>query len=611
MTPSPLPTPPGDRLERALAAYLSAPPSTRGEADELLAGNPDLAELLQPMLGDFRLVRELGRGGMGIVHEAWQRSLDRRVAVKVLSPALVANPAAAARFRREAAAAGRLRHPHIVEVFGFGSVAGEHFFAMQFVDGRPLHDVAERFREPEAAVALAAQLADALHHAHAAGLVHRDVKPGNVLVRADGSVLLTDFGVARDEALPSLTRDGSFVGTLDYASPEQVRGEVVDARSDVWALGVILHELLAGSHPFTASTQQATLHRILTAEPPRLQGRPGITDDLAAVVDRALAKNRLHRYASAAALLADLHALQRGEGVSVRLPTGVERVRRWAAREPWRAFAAAVVLVAAPVLTGVLGYLWANAGRIEAATAAEAFAQREEIVSAALLAMSGDNDAQRVLTALEPLAGGDEEMAIVRALLLTLILGRPADAHAALQGFSGPVVELMHRFIDQPRVVIERLDAVPAPPTALRSRSTPTTPPRGQTSAPCCARRSRHPRRSRRCRTPCDSGRTTPATRTCWRWRCATAVTSPARSACSSARWTWSPTTTPLRSTSATCCHAAAITKAHSPRFGRRSPRIRRTRAPSPTSATRWGAWAATTKRCRLRCEPASWRPAT
>ncbi|MGB3967209.1 MAG: serine/threonine-protein kinase, partial [Planctomycetota bacterium] len=335
---------PGSRLERALQVFLSRSPSTDAERRALLADHPELADVLAPMLapeeraadddgrvlGDFRLVRELGRGGMGIVHEAWQRSLDRRVAVKLLAPGLVASPSAVARLRREATAAGRLRHANIVEVLGFGEDGGEHWFAMQFVDGAPLHQVANRFQTPAAAIALCAQLADALAHAHAQGVVHRDVKPGNVLVRGDGTALLADFGVARDEALPSLTRDGSFVGTLHYASPEQVRGQRVDARSDVWSLGVILHELLAGEHPFAAPTQEATMHRILTAEPPSLRGRPGIGDDLAAVVALTLAKEPARRYASAEAMLRDPRALERGEAVSARLPGTGERLRRWA-----------------------------------------------------------------------------------------------------------------------------------------------------------------------------------------------------------------------------------------------------------------------------------------
>jgi tetratricopeptide (TPR) repeat protein len=450
-------TAPGDRLERALAAFLAAPPTTRAEADRLLEQNPDLAELLEPMLapdahaapgadaaservlGDFRLVRELGRGGMGIVYEAWQRSLDRRVAVKLLAPALVANPSAVARFHREAASVSRVRHANIVEVIGFGSDGGEHFFAMQYVDGVPLHDAAARFAAPAAAVRLVAQLADALACAHAAGLVHRDVKPANVIVRADGEALLTDFGVARDESLPSLTRDGGFVGTLDYASPEQVRGEPVDARTDVWALGVILYELLAGEHPFTAATQEATMHAILAREPAALRHR-GVSDDLAAVVVRTLEKNRLRRYASAAALLADLRALERGEPVSVRLPSGIERVRRWAARNPWRAVAAAVVLVAVPALAGSLGYLWANAPRIEAAAAAERLRQREELLGAAL-ATAHDDAARDGLAMLGPERPDEDlEIVVVRAMLHSG-LGEYEEAQRVLAGRTEPVAE--------------------------------------------------------------------------------------------------------------------------------------------------------------------------
>ncbi len=233
---------PSERLERALAVWLEFVESGAKDPERLLAAHPDLHEPLQAMLGrsdadvadgadegevlgDFRLVRELGRGGMGIVHEAWQRSLDRRVALKVLSPALSASPAAVARFRREAAAVGRLRHQGIVEVYGLHGDGQRHWFAMGLVDGEPLWRCAQRFTEPAAAVALVCQIADALQHAHAHGLVHRDVKPGNVLVRADGSAVLTDFGLAHGNDLPSVTVAGSLAGTPAYMSPEQCRGE--------------------------------------------------------------------------------------------------------------------------------------------------------------------------------------------------------------------------------------------------------------------------------------------------------------------------------------------------------------------------------------------------
>ena len=381
---------PGDRLERALELFL-AKPAGGDDMARLLAANDDLRDLLEPMLegsrgaappeaepvlGDFRLVRELGRGGMGVVYEAWQRSLDRKVAVKVLAPSLVESPSAVARFRREAAAAGRLRHPAIVEVHGFGSDGGRHFFAMQFLDGQPLSRCMERFRDPAAAVALLTPIVDALVHAHGQGLVHRDVKPDNLLVDAEGHAKLTDFGVARDEELPSLTQQGGFIGTLDYAAPEQVRGEPVDGRADVWAIGVILHELLTGEHPFPAATREALQHAILTVQPPSLQHRPGIGHDLAAIVAQALARHRDRRYASAAALLADLQALQSGRPVSARLPTTGERLLRWARREPWQAAALTALLLG--LLGTSLGFFLADRRADENATlvTAEATARR-------------------------------------------------------------------------------------------------------------------------------------------------------------------------------------------------------------------------------------------
>ncbi|MBK8096114.1 MAG: SUMF1/EgtB/PvdO family nonheme iron enzyme [Planctomycetes bacterium] len=370
---------PGERLERALAAFLGDTPGSTVDAGELLAQHGELRDLLEPMLGgsaravvddtderllgDFRLQKELGRGGMGIVFEAWQRSLDRKVAVKVLAPALVASPTAVARFRREAAAAGRLRHPHIVEVHGFGSDGERSWFAMQLVEGEPLHRVAARLATPAAVVELLLQIGSALEHAHAAGLVHRDVKPANVLVRADGHALLTDFGIASDEALPSLTLEGGFLGTLDYASPEQVRGERVDARTDLWALGVLACELLAGSHPFRAATQAATMQAVLSAPTPVLAGVRGVSRDLAAIVDRLLEKDMRRRYASATALLADLRAWRDGRPVSVRLPTAGERVLRWARREPWRA--AALLVLSAGLCASTVGFWLANQRAVE------------------------------------------------------------------------------------------------------------------------------------------------------------------------------------------------------------------------------------------------------
>ncbi|MBL8722605.1 MAG: protein kinase [Planctomycetes bacterium] len=430
-----------ERLERALDLFVGHCEAGRDPA-ELLHAHADLRDLLEPLLegagaapaaapaaggdgaaervlGDFRLVRELGRGGMGIVYEAWQRTLDRRVALKVLAPALAASPGAVARFRREASAMARLRHPNVVEVYGFGAEGEQHWFAMELVVGAPLHRCAAQFAPPTAAVALVAQVLEALVHAHGQGLVHRDVKPGNVLVRNDGSAVLTDFGLAQLSELPSVTADGAFLGTLDYAAPEQVRGEAVDARADVWSVGVVLAELLTGKRPFARPSSVATLRAILTEEPPSLR-RHGVADrDLAAILAKALHKEPARRYGAAAEFLADLRAWQVGGLVRARAPGFGERALRWARREPWRATAVLVVLLAAPVVTWSVAHAAQNAERLAVAARAEQAAEREAALGEAWFAYA-EEAAPRGLAALARLPEDptDLEVAVVRALLL-------------------------------------------------------------------------------------------------------------------------------------------------------------------------------------------------
>lgn len=460
---------PGARLERALELFLSHSESGSVDPGALLERHDDLRDLLEPMvsdhgeggaaatdaraaaapagegrvLGDFRILRELGRGGMGIVYAAWQRSLDRRVALKVLAPQLVSSPASMARFRREAAAAGRLHHPGIVEVYDFGSAGDEHYFAMALVDGLPLHRCADRFRTAAAAVELVAQVVDALQHAHAAGLVHRDVKPANILVRADDRAVLTDFGLASDAELPSMTREGSFVGTLDYAAPEQVHGAPIDARVDVWAAGVVLWELLAGGHPFAAGTPQATMHRILTADPPDLRRRnPAVGSDLAAVVTRALEKDPGRRYLTAAAFLADLRAVQQGGSVSARLSSPGARLMRWTRREPWRAAALGLLLAGVPVVAAGLGYLSAKAPLIAAAEREAARQAREDALGAAWLAYAeGETDAALAAIQGAGLPADDVEAAVARAATLWAREDRVGAEAALAQVRTQPVPE--------------------------------------------------------------------------------------------------------------------------------------------------------------------------
>lgn len=346
--------------------------------------------------GDYTIEHEIGRGGMGIVFAARQRSLDRRVALKLLSRPLLPQARAHLRFQREARLLARLEHRSIVRVLDAGMVGDVPYYAMDLVDGAPLSAVIDAVRRHglptatgatvmaavtgtlertgatdadaatpaaaalrqrsylDACAELGAQVADALAFAHAAGVVHRDVKPSNVLLGRDGAAVLTDFGLARQDDAASMTLTGEFVGTAFYMSPEQARGEPVDHRTDVYSLGVLLYELVTLQRPFAAGTTAQVLARIQRQEPldPK-RCNPGMPDDLAAVVLKAMAKEPGLRYASAGDLAADLRACLLGEPVMARRPSRWQRLRRFARREPWRVAAMATAAAAAAVVIGL------------------------------------------------------------------------------------------------------------------------------------------------------------------------------------------------------------------------------------------------------------------
>ncbi len=260
----------------------------------------ELASLRTALRGQYAVERELGRGGMGIVVLARDERLDRQVALKVLPPALAEVAETRERFLREARMSAQLSHPNIVPVYRADEIGGFAFFAMGYVDGETLGDrIRDRGSLPPAEVVrMLREVAWALTYAHARGIVHRDVKPENILIeRSSGRAIVTDFGIARADFNPSLTADGHVLGTVHYMSPEQSTGEAFDGRSDLYALGCVGFLALSGQLPFDGATPQAILIAHATKAPPSLRSvAPQVPAALATVIDRCLAKRPDDRY---------------------------------------------------------------------------------------------------------------------------------------------------------------------------------------------------------------------------------------------------------------------------------------------------------------------------
>ena len=262
----------------------------------------------------YRITRKLGGGGMADVYLAEDQELGRRVAVKILHERYANDDQFVERFRREATHAAGLSHPNIVSIYDRGETNGSYFIVMEYVEGRTLKELI-RSRGPcptPIAIAYTRQILAALRDAHRNGVIHRDIKPHNVIVDPEGVVKVTDFGIARAGA-SQMTEEGAIIGTAQYLSPEQARGAPVDQTSDLYSTGVVLYELLTGNVPFTGETpvEIAMKHLSEVPEPPS-DHRPEVPDDLDLVVLRALAKEPVDRYASAAAMDADLETVAHG-----------------------------------------------------------------------------------------------------------------------------------------------------------------------------------------------------------------------------------------------------------------------------------------------------------
>src|SRR5215831_15273284 len=266
----------------------------------------------------YEVERELAKGGMADVFVAYDRQLKRRVAVKVLFPEFARDPSFVERFRREAQNAASLNHANIAAVYDWGQERGTYYIVMEYVEGRSLRDII-RTDGPlpaTAAARISSELADALAFAHRNGVVHRDVKPGNVLITASGQVKLTDFGIAANQfdANQSLTQTGSVMGTATYFSPEQAQGHSVDGRSDVYSLGVVLYEMVTGQPPFVGESPVAVAYKHVREEPPPPSTRaPDLPPDLERIILTAMAKDPDARYQTADDLRTDLLRFVRGQ----------------------------------------------------------------------------------------------------------------------------------------------------------------------------------------------------------------------------------------------------------------------------------------------------------
>ena len=394
------------------------------------SSSSDTTELFRPLatLGDYRIVRELGRGGMGVVYEAEQLSLGRRVALKVLPFAGVLNEKSIKRFKNEARAAASLEHPHIVPVYAVSQDRGVHFFAMSLIDGLTLAQVIANLRkratqrntpsldklsidqivsqrcefdapardftplefplnqdsgstleatakDMQAALStkhslfdqayfrriaeIGIQAADALQHAHEHGIVHRDIKPGNLMIDGNGKLWVTDFGLAQFENDPALTMTGDLMGTIHYMSPEQTFGNrtLVNHLTDVYSLGVTLYELLALQPPFAGENREALLRRISVEEPssPQRLNR-AVPDDLVTIVMKAMSKIPQDRYTTAGELAADLRRWLEHRAIMARRPTLLHRATKWSRRN--RTLVTAMVVAVAMLVVAAGGTFW-------------------------------------------------------------------------------------------------------------------------------------------------------------------------------------------------------------------------------------------------------------
>ena len=343
-------------VREGLAILAAAGPDTTTALPVPAQGAPPAA-----LFGDYELLGEIGRGGMGVVRHARQVSLNRMVALKMICSGGLATPAEVRRFRAEAEAAARLDHPNIVPIYDIGEQDGQHYFTMKLVEGGSLSEaIGGRPMPPRRAARLLARIARAVHFAHQHGILHRDLKPTNILLDSQDEPHLTDFGLAKfTERDSDLTRSAEVMGSASYMSPEQAAGQArqVTTATDVYSLGAVLYEALTGSPPFRGSSFVETLRQVAEAEPGSLRLlNPAIDRDLETLCRKCLEKDPRRRYASAELLALDLERWMAGETILARPCPPWDRTLKWVRRKP--AVAALAALIPVVALAGLAGVLW-------------------------------------------------------------------------------------------------------------------------------------------------------------------------------------------------------------------------------------------------------------